>query len=114
MNTSPVQSLDEQEEEITTTTKAQKAAITQAEIQEETLQLESLGTKNTSMKLILHQVKILHLHKPKTGKKLRYHAKDTSAMQVQVGNTDLQVNDEQQDPDIPEDQTSRASQDDNY
>ena len=27
---------------------------------------------------------------------------------------DSQVDDEQQDPDIPEDQTSRASQDDNY
>ena len=50
MNTSPVQSLDEKEEEITTTTRSQKAAITQAEIQVETLQLESLGTKNTSMK----------------------------------------------------------------
>ena len=31
MNTSPVQSLDEQEEEITTTAKGQKAAITQEE-----------------------------------------------------------------------------------
>ena len=41
-------------------------------------------------------------------------AEDTSKMQVQVGNTDSQVNDEQQDPDIPEDQTSRALQDDNY
>ena len=41
-------------------------------------------------------------------------AQDTSNMQVQVGNTDSQVNGEQQNPDIPEDQTSRASQDDNY
>ena len=41
-------------------------------------------------------------------------AEDTSDMQIQVGNTDSQVNNEQQDPDIPEDQTSRASQDDNY
>ena len=30
-------------------------------------------------------------------------AKDTSDMQVQGGNTDSQVNEEQQDPDIPED-----------
>ena len=37
MNTSPVQSSDEQEEEITTMTKGQKATITQAETQEETL-----------------------------------------------------------------------------
>ena len=35
-------------------------------------------------------------------------AKDTSNMQVQIGNTDSQINDEQQDSDIPEDQTSRA------
>ena len=41
-------------------------------------------------------------------------AKDTSDMQVQVDDTDSQVNGEQQDPDIPENQTSRASQDDNY
>ena len=33
---------------------------------------------------------------------------------MQVTNTDSQVDEEQQNPDIPEDQTSRASQDDNY
>ena len=41
-------------------------------------------------------------------------AADTSEQQVQVANTDSQVDEEQQDPDIPEDQTSRASQDENY
>ena len=41
-------------------------------------------------------------------------AKDTNDMQVYGGDTDSQVNEEEQDPDIPEDQTSRASQDDNY
>ena len=35
-------------------------------------------------------------------------AKDTSNMQVQISNTDSQINDEQQDSDIREDQTSRA------
>ena len=49
MNTSPVQFSDEQEEEITTTVKGQKAAIIQAETQEETLQLESVGTEDTGM-----------------------------------------------------------------
>ena len=39
---------------------------------------------------------------------------DTSEQQAQVANTDSQVEEEQQDPDIPEDQTSKASQDDNY
>ena len=38
----------------------------------------------------------------------------TSEQQVPVANTDSQVDEEQQDPDILEDQTSRASQDDNY
>ena len=37
MHTSPVQSSDEQDEEITATTKGQQATITQAETQEETL-----------------------------------------------------------------------------
>ena len=46
MNTSFIQSQGEQEEEITTTTKGQKAVITQAETQEETLQLESLGKED--------------------------------------------------------------------
>ena len=41
-------------------------------------------------------------------------AKDTSDMQVQAVNTGSQVNVEQQDSEIPEDQTSRASQDNNY
>ena len=49
-NTSPVQTLDEQEEEVTTTNTGQKARIAQAEMQEETLQPESLETENTSMK----------------------------------------------------------------
>ena len=35
-------------------------------------------------------------------------------MQVQDNDTDSQVNGEQPDPDIPDDQTLRASQEDNY
>ena len=111
MNTSPVQSSDEQEEEITTMTKGQKAAITQAETQEETLQLESLETKDTSMKQAdptqgqdPTPVQTQNMEENEVA-----DAEDTSDMQVQVGNTDSQVNDEQQNPDIPEDQTSRAS-----
>ena len=41
-------------------------------------------------------------------------AEDTSDMQVQDDNTDSQANGEQPDPDIPDNQTSRASQEDNY
>ena len=39
---------------------------------------------------------------------------DTSEQQAQFANTDSQVDKVQQEPEIPEDQTSRASQDDNY
>ena len=42
------------------------------------------------------------------------NAEDTSDMQVQDSNTDSQVNGEQPDPDIPDDQTLRALEDNNY
>ena len=41
-------------------------------------------------------------------------AKDTTDTQVQDGGTDSQVNGKQPDPDIPDDQTLRESQEDNY
>ena len=41
-------------------------------------------------------------------------AQDTSDMQVQDDGTDSQFNGKQPNPDIPDDQTSRASQEDNY
>ena len=116
MNTSPVQSSDGQEEEITTMAKTQKAAITQAETQEETLQLESLETEDTSM----NQADLIQGQDPTSAQAQNMEenevpvAEDTSDQQVQVGNTDSQVNDEQQDQGIPEHQTSRALQDDNY
>ena len=50
MNTSPVQSLDKQQEEITTTSKGKKPVITQADLQEETLQQESPEAEDTGMK----------------------------------------------------------------
>ena len=49
-NTSPVQSSDEQQDETKTTSKGQKPVVTQAEWQEETLQLESPETEDTSIK----------------------------------------------------------------
>ena len=51
-NTSPVQTLDEQEEEVTTIKTGQKARITPVKMQEETLQMESLETKDTGMKQV--------------------------------------------------------------
>ena len=115
-NTSPVQSLDEQEEETINTSKGQKPVVRQADLQEENLQLESPETEDTSIKQA----------DPTYGQDPTYVqaqdmeenevpvAEDTSKQQVQVANTDSQVDEEEQDPDIPEDQTSRALQDDNY
>ena len=109
-NTSPVQSLGEQQEETATTSKGQKPVVTQADLQEETLQLESPETEDTSMK----QADPTYVQAQDMEENQVPVAEDTSEQQVQVANTDSQVDDEQQDPDIPEDQTSRASQDDNY
>ena len=49
-NTSPVQSLDEQQEETKTTSRGQKPVVTQADLQEETLQPESPETEDIGMK----------------------------------------------------------------
>ena len=109
-NTSPVQSSDKQQEETKTTLKGQKLVVTQADLQEETLQLESPETEDTSMK----QADPTYVQAQDMEENKIPVAEDTSKQQVQVANTDSQVDEEQQDPDIPEDQTSRASQDDNY
>ena len=50
MSTSPVQSSDEQQDEAKTTLKGQKPVVTQADLQEETLQPESPETEDTSLK----------------------------------------------------------------
>ena len=115
-NTSPIQTSDEQEEEVITSNTGQKAGITLAETQEETLQLESFKTEDTSTKQVnpmpgqdfgsLQAQNIEGNEVP--------DAQDTTDMQVQDDGTDSQVNGEQPDPDIPDDQTSRASQEDNY
>ena len=116
MNTSPVQTLDEQEEEITTTRTGQKARITQAETQEETLQLESLETEDIGMKQVdptqgqdSESVPAQNMEENEVS-----DAKDTSDMQVQDNDRDSQANGEKPDLDIPDDQTSRTLQEDNY
>ena len=50
MTTSPDQSLDKKQDETKTTSKGQKPVVTQAEQQEETLQLESPETEDAGMK----------------------------------------------------------------
>ena len=93
-----------------TTSKGQKPVVTQADLQKETLQLESPETEDTSLK----QADPTYVQAQDIEENVVPVAEDTSEQQVQVANTDSQVDDEQQDPDIPEDQTSRASKDDNY
>ena len=110
MNTLPVQSSDDQQDETKTTSKGQKPVATQAEQQEETLQLESPETENTSVK----QADPTDIQVQDIKDSDVPVAEDTNEQQTPVANTDSQVDEEQQDPDIPEDQTLRASQDDNY
>ena len=93
-----------------TTSKGQKPVVTQAELQENTLQPESPQTEDTGMK----QADPTDIQAQDIKENDEPVEEDTSEQQVQVTNTDSQVEEEQQDPDIPEDQTSRASQDDNY
>ena len=108
-NTSPVQFLDEQQDKTKTTSKGQKPVVTQAEQQEETLQPESLETEDTSVK----QADSADVQAQDVEENEVPVVEDTSEQQAPVANTDSQVDEEQQDPDIPEDQISRASQDDN-
>ena len=110
MNTSPVQSSDEQQDETKSTSKGQKPVVLQAEPQEETLQPESLETEDTGMK----QADPADAQAQDAKENKVPVVEDTSEQQAQVANTDSQVNEEQQGPDIPEDQIFRASQDDNY
>ena len=112
MNTSPVQTSDEQEEEVTVTKTGQKAGITPAEMQEETLQPESLETEDIGMKQVDstpgQDSESLQAQNMEENEVL--DAEDTSKMQVQDDDTDSQVNGAQADPDIPDGQTLRASQ----
>ena len=110
MNTSPVSSSDEQQEEMKTTSKGQKPVVTQTELQENTQQPESPEIKDTCMK----QVDPMNIQAQDGKENDEAVEEDTSEQQAQVTNTDSQVDEEQQYPDVPEDQTSRASQDDNY
>ena len=65
-NTSPTSEPDEQDQEVSFQSVKPQAALTQAETQEETLQLESLETEDTSIKKVHTQkTKLQDLQKPK-------------------------------------------------
>ena len=84
--------------------------VTQAERQEETLQPESPETEDTGMK----QADPTDIQTQDVKENEVPVTEDTSEQQAPVANTDSQVDEQQQDPDILKDQTSRALQDDNY
>ena len=109
MNTSPVLSLDEQQVEIKITSTGQQPVVTQAELQGNTLQLESPEIEDTGVE----QADPKNVQTQGVEENAEPVEVVTIKQQVQVIDTDSQV-DEEQEPDIPEDQTSRASQDDNY
>ena len=85
-------------------------------MQEETLKPESLETEDTSMKQVdptpgqdSESLQAQNMEENDIP-----DAEDASDMQVQDDHTDSQAYGEQPDPDIPDDQTLRASQEDNY
>ena len=110
MNVSPVLSLDEQQVKIKTTSMGQQPVETHIELQDNTMQLESPEMEDTGVK----QVDPINVQTQVIEENAELTEVDTSEQQAQVANIDSQVDEEQQEPDIPDDQTARASQDDNY
>ena len=104
-NTSPVLSSDEQQVEIKTTSTGQQPVVTHAELQDNTLQLESPEIEDTSME----QADPTNVQTQDIKENAKPVEVDTNKQQAQVTDTDSQVDEEQQEPDIPEDQTPRAS-----
>ena len=115
-NTSPVPNPGEQEEEVMILNTEPHARITPAEMQEETLQPESLETEDTGMKQVnpMQDQDSESLQAQNIGETKVPHAQDTSDTQIQEDGTDSQLNGEEHNPDIPDDQASKASQEDNY
>ena len=107
-NTSPVQTSDEQEEEVITSNTGQKARITPVEMQEE--------TEDTSAKQVnpISGQDSESLQAKNTEENEVPDAQDTTDTQVQDDGTDSQAMGKQPDPDIPDDQTLRAPHEDHY
>ena len=110
MNTSPVLSSDEQQVKIKTTSTGQEPVDTHAELQDNTLQLESPEMEDTG----IEQADPINVQTQDIDKNARLAEVDTCIQQAQVANTDSQVDEEQQEPETPDNQTSRASQGENY
>ena len=115
-NMSPVPNPGEQEEEVLIPNTGPQAGITPAETQEETLQLGSLETEDTGIKQVssMQDQDSKSLQAQNIGETEVPDAQNTSGTQIQDDGTDSQLNGEEDYPDIPDDQTSKASQEDNY
>ena len=110
MNTSPVLSLDEQQVKVKTTSIGPQPVDTHTELQDNTLQPESPEMEDTG----IQQVDPTNVQTQDVEGNAELADVETSEQQAQAANTDSQVDEEKQEPEIPVDQTSRASQDDNY
>ena len=102
MNTSPVLSSNEQQVEIKTASTGQQPVDTHVELQDNTLQPESPEMKDTS----IEWVDPIKVQTQDVEENAELAEVDTSEQQAQVANTDSQVDEEQQEPEIPGDQKS--------
>ena len=100
MNTSPVLSLEEQQVEIKTASTGQQPVVTHTESQDNTLQLESPETEDTG----IEQADPINVQTQDVEENAESAEVDTSEQLAQVANTDSQVDEEQQKPDISDDQ----------
>ena len=110
MNTSPVLSSDEQQVEIKNTLTGTQPIDTHTEVQDNTLQPESPKREDTG----IQQVDLTNVQNQDVEENAESAEVDASEQQVQAVNTDSQVEEDQQEPEIPEVKASPASSDDNY
>ena len=115
-NTSLVPNPGEQEEEVMIPNTGPQTGITSAETQEETLQPESFETEDTSIKQVspMKDQDSESLQAQNVGDTEVPDTQYTSDTQIPDDGTDSQLNGEECNPDIPDKQTSKASQEDNY
>ena len=120
-NTSPTSDLEEQDEEVDIPSIKPQAGIEQADTQEETLQLESLETEGTGIKKVhtLEDQNTGPTEAQNTGDIDERTAPDLTGSQIEDDGTNPESNgddytSDDHDPTMQEDQTSKASQDDNY
>ena len=115
-NTFPVPAPEEQEEEVITPNTGLQAGIIPAETPKGTLQPESLETEDVSVKQVntIQDQDSAPLQAQNIGETEVPDSQDTSDTQIQDDGTDSQLNDKECNPDIPDNQTSKASQEDNY